>query len=141
MTPTNGSGPWRPTPPPYGAAPQPPYQPPVPPALAPTRKEPFLSVVASFFIPGLGTMLNGQAGKGVAFMVAFFFGPPAALMMSFIVFTADLMPDEGIMGLPIPETSSNPILIATALAVGVWIWGLIDAYKGAEAHNARNGLH
>lgn len=141
MPPTNSSGPWRPTPPPYSAVPQPPYQPPVPPALAPPRKEPFLSVVASFFIPGLGTIVNGQAGKGVAFIVAFFFGPPVALVMSFIMHTADLGPDEGFMGLPIPETSSNPILIAIALAVSVWIWGLIDAYKGAIAYNARNGLH
>ncbi|MDN5559850.1 MAG: hypothetical protein L0G23_10525, partial [Ruaniaceae bacterium] len=47
------------------------------------RKEPFFSLVASFFIPGLGTILNGETAKGVRFMAAFYLSPLIAIIASF----------------------------------------------------------
>lgn len=91
------------------------------PALAP-RKEPFFSLIASFFIPGLGTILNGETRKGLKFMAAFYLSPIVSLIIGLFAISA-LM------------------LAGFLVSLGAWIWSLIDAYKGAEAHNARHGLH
>ena len=32
------------------------------------------------------------------------------------------------------------LLLVGLVALGAWIWGLIDAYNGAQAYNARHGL-
>lgn len=97
---------------PYGAVQ--PYQPGVPyaPAYPASRKEPALSLVLSFLLPGLGTMINGQAGKGVGIMVGYFLG---ALL--------------------------SVILIGLPIMFGFWVWGMVDAYSGAKEHNARHGFH
>lgn len=91
------------------------------PAPAP-RKEPFFSLLASFFICGLGTILNGETSKGVKFMAVFFLSPLFGMMVGLFI-------------------SSAMLLVGLLVSFGVWVWGLIDAYKGAEAHNARHGLH
>lgn len=84
---------------PYGYAPQ------------VARKDPALMLVASFFIAGLGTILNGETGKGIGILCGYFFG----VLTSWVV-----------IGIPI--------------MLGFWIWGMIDAYNGAKDHNARHGL-
>lgn len=91
------------------------------PAPAP-RKEPFFSLIASFFVPGLGTILNGETRKGVTILAVYFLGSLVSLLISLFVF-------------------SGFLLVMFLVAFGAWIWGLIDAYKGAEAHNARHGLY
>lgn len=75
------------------------------------RKDPALMLVASLLVPGLGTMLNGQVGKGIGILGGYFVG----LVLSVVL-----------IGLPI--------------MFGFWIWGMIDAYRGAKDHNARHGL-
>jgi TM2 domain-containing membrane protein YozV len=72
----------------YGYSNQPPlpqsfpYQPPAPsyaqpyaypPPLQPyiKRKEPGLALLLSFFMPGVGQIYNGEAGKGIAFFISF----------------------------------------------------------------------
>ncbi|MBB1032682.1 hypothetical protein G6027_17785 [Dietzia sp. SLG310A2-38A2] len=77
-----------------------------------TRKEPALSLVLSFFLPGLGTMINGQAGKGIGIMAGYFLG----ILLSVVL-----------IGIPI--------------MLGFWVWGMVDAYSGAKAHNLRNGFY
>src|SRR5699024_11625253 len=69
-------------------------------------------LVLSFLLPGLGTMINGQAGKGVGIMVGYFLG---ALL--------------------------SVILIGLPIMFGFWVWGMVDAYSGAKEHNARHGFH
>lgn len=82
-----------------------PYGPPV------ARKEPALSLLASFFLPGLGTILNGETGKGVGLLVGSFFAAMSmAIIIGFVIY---------------------PIL---------WIWGMVDAYQGAQKFNARHGM-
>lgn len=89
-----------------------PYHPGVPyaPAYPAPRKEPALALVLSFFLPGLGTMINGQVGKGFGIMAGYFLG---ALL--------------------------SVILIGLPIMFGFWIWGMVDAYSGAKEHNARHG--
>lgn len=100
------------------------------------RKEPFFSLVASFFIPGLGTILNGETAKGVRFMAAFYLSPLIAIIASFGFGFAVALISGGS-----PPFNPSVFLLALLVAATAWFWSLIDAYKGAEAHNARNGLH
>ena len=90
-----------------------PYQPmqpsPYPYQVAP--KNPGLALLASFFIPGLGSMIVGRAGIGAAILVGYFIG----LLFSFI-------------------------LIGIPFVLAFWIWGMIDAYTGAQSWNARHGI-
>jgi TM2 domain-containing membrane protein YozV len=74
-------------------------------------KSPALSLIVSFFIPGVGSMINGDAGTGIAILVLYVLG----VFGSFF-------------------------LIGIPLAIGVWIWGMVDAYKGAQRWNARRGI-
>lgn len=81
------------------------------------RKEPALSLLASFFIPGLGEMINGDVGLGVAFLGAYIGGIVLVVCLGWIII--------GFIGLPI--------------ALGAWIWSMIDSYQGAVRVNQRNG--
>lgn len=74
-------------------------------------KSPALAVIASFFLPGLGQFVNGQAGKGVVFLVSY--------VVSLLLILA---------------------LVGFILAPMVWIWSMIDAYSGAQSWNARYGI-
>jgi TM2 domain-containing membrane protein YozV len=74
-------------------------------------KSPALSLIVSFFFPGVGSMINGSVGTGVAILLLYILG----VGLSFF-------------------------LIGIPLAIGVWIWGLVDAYQGAQRWNARHGI-
>lgn len=74
-------------------------------------KNPALMLLASFFIPGLGSMLNGETGKGVGILIGYICS--VFLIIAFI----------GILGV-----------------FGFWIWGMVDAYQGAQKWNARHGI-
>ena len=69
-------------------------------------KNPGLAAVLSFFFMGLGQFYNGQFAKGFLFMILY--GISWGLMFVVIGFI------------------TTPIL---------WIWGIVDAYKQAEALN------
>ncbi|QKE86047.1 hypothetical protein HL663_10995 [Arthrobacter sp. NEB 688] len=70
-----------------------------------------LALLASFFLPGLGQFVNGQAAKGFAFLLTSFVG--FLLLFVFV----------GFVVLPV-----------------VWIWSMVDAYSSAQAWNARHGI-
>ena len=76
-----------------------------------TPKSPGLSMLASFFIPGLGSMINGDLARGLGIMFGYFVS--CLLVIIFI----------GIFGV-----------------IGFWVWGLVDAYQGARLWNARHGI-
>ena len=91
---------------------QPAYGTPPPPGYAYVApKSPGVSVLASFFLPGLGSMINGDIGKGVAILLGWFV---SWLLVIVLV---------GIFGV-----------------FGFWVWGMVDAYRGARAWNARHGI-
>ncbi|TDO54584.1 hypothetical protein EV643_101374 [Kribbella sp. VKM Ac-2527] len=102
----------------YAQHPQPPYpvqqaggyvQPNGGMAVAP--KNPGLALVASFFIPGLGSLLNGN------------------VLMGIIIFVCDVI-----------AWISLTILIGFVLVPVVWIWGMIHAYHGAKRWNRKHGI-
>jgi TM2 domain-containing membrane protein YozV len=84
---------------------------PAPTSYAVAPKNPAVSLLASFFIPGLGTMLNGEVNKGVGILVGYFL----CLFTFFLIV---------------------PLLVA----VGLWVWGMVDAYQGAQGWNRRHGI-
>ncbi len=95
---------------------QPPYPPPtygqpVQPPYAVAAKSPGLALLVSFFIPGVGSMMNGDVGKGVGILIGYVF----SWFMTFLII--------GIPGL-----------------LAFWIWGMADAYTGAQKWNMRHGI-
>lgn len=87
----------------YAVAPQAGY------AVAP--KNPALSLLVSFFIPGVGSMMNGEVGKGIGILVGY--------LVSFVLIVVVV----GIVGV-----------------LGFWIWGMVDAYTGAQRWNREHGI-
>lgn len=84
---------------------------PPPGTIAVAPKNPAISLIVSIFLPGVGSMINGDVGIGVLILVLYLVG----WGLSFI-------------------------LIGIPLAIGMWIWGLIDAYQGAQRWNRAHGI-
>ncbi|MEO7058099.1 MAG: hypothetical protein ABI083_00105 [Lapillicoccus sp.] len=74
-------------------------------------KSPALALLASFFLPGLGSMLNGEGAKGAGILVGYLVCIPLTLVII------------GIPGM-----------------IGFWVWGMVDGYQGAQRWNARYGI-
>jgi TM2 domain-containing membrane protein YozV len=107
--------PTAPLPQPY---PQGPYPtgpvPAVPYRYAPVQvapKSPALALLVSFFIPGVGSMINGEVGKGIAILLGY--------LVSYLLVV---------------------VLIGIFGVLGFWIWGMVDAYQGAQQWNRRHGI-
>ena len=75
-------------------------------------KNPALSLLASFFLPGLGSMINGDVGKGVGILVGYF--------VSWVL---------------------TIVLVGFIGIIGFWVWGMVDGYQGARQWNARHGIY
>lgn len=74
-------------------------------------RSPAISLIASFFIPGLGSMINSRVGIGILILCIYAFG----LILSFF-------------------------LIGVPIALGAWIWGMVDGYQSAQAWNRARGI-
>ena len=74
-------------------------------------KSPAVSVLLSIFVPGLGSMVNGNAGVGVTILILNIIGWILAIAL---------------IGIP--------------LAIGTWIWGLADAHQSAQRWNREHGI-
>ena len=70
-----------------------------------------LAVAASFFVPGLGSMLNERVGKGVLIVCCY-----AVAWISCL------------------------FLIGFVLAPAVWIWGMVAANNDAHSWNRAHGI-
>jgi TM2 domain-containing membrane protein YozV len=70
-----------------------------------------LALFASFFIPGLGSMMVGRVGIGVT-----------------------------ILCLYVLSWGLTVVLIGFFMIPAVWIWGMIDAYMGAQNWNRAHGI-
>ena len=66
-------------------------------------KNPALGVILSFFIPGLGSIVNGSTGRGVIILCVYVVGWILTL-----------------------------VLIGIPILIGAWIWGLVDGYLSAQ---------
>jgi TM2 domain-containing membrane protein YozV len=82
-------------------------------AVAP--KSPAVSLIVSFFLPGVGSMINGDTGIGITIL----------LLWLFAIFL-----DVTIIGL----------VVGVPLGTAMFIWGLIDAYQGAQRWNRKHGI-
>ena len=74
-------------------------------------KNPAVSVLLSVFIPGLGSMVNDNASTGVTILILNVIGWMLAILL---------------IGIP--------------LAIGTWIWGMVDAYQSAQRWNRAHGI-
>ncbi len=74
-------------------------------------KNPVLGLVLSLLLPGLGSMVNGEVGKGCI-----------------------------ILGLYALGWILSIILIGIPLLIGAWIWGLVDGYQSAQRWNRAHGI-
>ena len=85
-----------------------------------TRKEPAVSWLLSFLIPGVGQMYNGQVGKGVGMLLGYMGSIGTALYV-------DDLDSEIRLGL-------------AAVSLGIWIWSQIDAPVYASRRNHEAGF-
>jgi TM2 domain-containing membrane protein YozV len=74
-------------------------------------KNPAVAVLASFFMPGLGSMINGDVAKGVGILIGYF------VSWLFVI-----------------------VLVGIVGVLGFWVWGMVDAYQGARRWNAAHGI-
>src|SRR5215471_5518969 len=74
-------------------------------------KNPAVGVILSFFIPGLGTMVNGNVARGAVILGVYALGWLLSLFL---------------IGIPI--------------LIGAWIWGMIDGYLSAQRWNTAHGI-
>jgi TM2 domain-containing membrane protein YozV len=81
------------------------------PAYVVAPKSPALAVFASFFIPGLGSMINGDVGKGIGILIGYVVSAVLAIVVI------------GFVGMLV-----------------FWVWGMVDGYNGAQRWNARHGI-
>jgi TM2 domain-containing membrane protein YozV len=91
---------------PQGGFPQAPYG-----QLMVAPKSPALAVLASFFIPGLGSMISGNAGIGVLILCLY--------LVSWVLII---------------------VLVGFIGIFGFWVWGMVQAYSDAVAWNRRHGI-
>lgn len=82
-----------------------------PPSYGVAAKNPAVSLLISFFIPGVGSMVNGDVGIGVA------------ILMGYLVSWVLTLVLIGFLGL-----------------LAFWVWGMVDAYTGAQRWNRRHGI-
>jgi TM2 domain-containing membrane protein YozV len=90
--------------------------PPGPPGFQPAPamvvpKSPGISLLVSFFIPGVGSLMNGDTNTGVIILVG-------SLVSLFLMC----------------------FLVGFITYIGFWIWGMVDAYQGAQRWNLRHGF-
>jgi TM2 domain-containing membrane protein YozV len=84
-------------------------------AMVVAPKSPAVSLIVSFFIPGVGSMINGDTGVGITIL---------------LLWLLSIGLDFTVVGL----------VIGVPLGLAMFIWGLIDAYQGAQRWNARHGI-
>ena len=78
-------------------------------------KSPAVSLIVSFFLPGVGSMINGDVGIGITILLLW-------LLAIFL--------DVTVFGL----------VVGVPLGLAMFIWGLIDAYQGAQRWNRQHGI-
>lgn len=82
---------------------------PGPPVIAP--KNGGIGLLISIFLPGVGSMVNGDSLRGVIILVLYVFGVALSI-----------------------------VLVGIPLAIGAWIWGLVDGYQSAQRWNRAHGI-
>jgi len=84
-------------------------------AMVVAPKNPAVSLIVSLFIPGVGSMVNGDAVIGVVIL---------------FLWIVSIGLDFTLIGL----------IVGIPLGIATFVWALIDAYTGARRWNARHGI-
>jgi TM2 domain-containing membrane protein YozV len=82
-----------------------------PPGMQVVPKNAALAIIISFFIPGVGSIYAGKTTSGVIILICY--------VISWIL---------------------TIILIGFVGVFVLWVWGMIDAYLGAQAWNRAHGI-
>jgi TM2 domain-containing membrane protein YozV len=82
-----------------------------PPVQVIAAKNPGVGVILSIFIPGLGTIVNGDTARGAIILGLYIFGWILTI-----------------------------ILIGFPILIGAWVWGLVDGYLSAQRWNTAHGV-
>lgn len=125
-----------------GGYPQPGYGAPV----MGERKSAGLHLLASFFIPGLGTIIAGRVGRGVAILGAYV----AVWIIGFIIIGATAAsvatncdPTTGYCSVSNAGAFAGGAIIGFLVmfvgALAIWIFGMVDAYQSANKWNREHG--
>jgi TM2 domain-containing membrane protein YozV len=85
--------------------------PPPPGTMVVAPKNAAVSLIVSFFIPGVGSIINGDVTTGVVILVLYIVG-----------------------------WALSWLLIGIPLLIAMWIWGMVDAYQGAQRWNRAHGI-
>lgn len=81
-------------------------------------RKPLMAALMSFILPGFGQIYNGEANRG---------------LLIFIGFTLCSIPLVVMIALYLPAALTLPMLALTILlSVGLWLYGIIDAWKKAR---------
>jgi len=75
-----------------------------------TSRNPAASLLASLLLPGLGTIINGETGKGLVILVAW--------ITAWVLILA---------------------IVGLILVPAVWIYAMYDAFQGARRYNLAHG--
>ena len=75
-----------------------------------TSRNPAASLLASLLLPGLGTIINGETGKGLVILVAW--------ITAWVLILA---------------------IVGLILVPAVWIYAMSDAFQGARRYNLAHG--
>lgn len=90
------------------------------PAKNPTpKKNPIIAAIASFFIPGLGQIYNGEARKGIGLVL---------IVIIFASIWFFLLREKQL-------EMTGAILVSSGACVLLWIGSMYDAYKTAKEIN------
>lgn len=101
-------------------------------------RDPVVSTLCSFLIPGIGQFYNGQSNKAVVHML-WYFASYGIMYYSFsqmytVDYYGDLVLAEG------SETWALLGLVATVSGITTWIVSMVDANKSSKAINRQLGL-
>jgi signal peptidase I len=83
-----------------------------------SARRPAIAALMSFILPGFGQLYNGEANRAI---------------WLFIAFTLLTGPGIAAVALHVPAVLMLPLLaINLGVALGIWIWGIFDAWRGAR---------
>lgn len=85
------------------------------------RRLPIIAALMGAMLPGFGQLYNGQANRAIWF---------------FLIFIILTVPVAMVIALYLPASLMVGVLaVSVVLSLGVWIWGIIDAWRVARRSN------
>jgi len=85
------------------------------------RRRPLIAALMGVALPGFGQLYNGQFNRAIWFYLIFLIIAVPVTMIAVLYLPAALM--------------SGVLAISVLLTVGVWLWGIIDAWRVAHRSN------